>query len=420
MIGWLKLRIVSLLRWSERYTKTDMVYLAESAFWTNSSVALTSLFAFVTSIAFANLVPKEQFGLYQYLLSLATIVGALTMTGMNSAVTQAVSRGYEGVLRASVRLQLKLAVLPFLLGSGVSAYYFLNGNGVIAAGTALIAILLPLTNTFNTYAAYFNGKEDFKRIFLGSTITNVAYYGAILLATWLAPDALALIAVNVGVNAAAAFGLYLYTLRAYQPSDDNDPSALRYGTHLSLMNVLDILVTQADAVLIFHFLGAVPLAIYNFACAIPERIGGLFKFLVFAGLPRFAQSTPDELAPVLLGKTLRAMGAGLIVSLAYIAIAPLLFGALFPKYLDALPYTQVYAFMIALTAGSLPLTALLSQRMQRELYIFRIVSPIVHLILQISLLMIWGLMGILIARMLANLFNVILSLLLFTLRATRT
>lgn len=419
MIERLHTGIVRLLRWSERYTGTDMVYLAQSAWWTNLSVVLTSLFAFGISIAFANLVPRDEFGVYQYLLSLSTIVGALTMTGMNSAVTQAVARGHEGVLRSSVRLQLRLAILPFLLGIGIAAYYLLNGNGSIAFGIGLIAILTPITNAFNTYAAYLNGKHDFKRIFYGITLTNAAYYGSILMAILLAPHALVLITVNVAVNAVVAAWLYAHTLRLYQPGSTDDPETLSYGTHLSVMNVLDILVAQADSVLIFHFLGAVPLAIYNFACAIPERIGGLFKFLVFAGLPKFAQSTPQEIAPMLIGKTLRAMFAGLVMALAYIAIAPLLFHLLFPKYLDALPYTEVYAIIIAVTAGSLPFTALLSQRLQTELYIYKIAGPLLHLVLQVSFLLTWGLMGILVARLLSNMINIGLALTLFFMRARR-
>jgi O-antigen/teichoic acid export membrane protein len=413
-------RLVAFLRWTERFTKTDMVYLAESALWTNLSVGATSLLAFVISIAFANLVPKEQFGIYQYLLSLATIIGALTMTGMNSAVTQAVARGYDGVLESSVRLQLKLAAIPFIAGALMAGYYALNGNILIAIGVLLVAMLTPVANAFNTYAAYLNGKHDFRGIFFGATLTNALYYGSILLAIIIEPNAFALITVNLCVNTGIAAWLYFRTLRLYQPGDTDDPTALSYGTHLSLMNMLDIFVTQADAVLIFHFLGAVPLAIYNFACAIPERIGGLFKFLVYAGPPKFAQSTPRELAPLLIGKTIRAMLAGLLVALLYIAFAPLLFHLLFPKYLDSLPYTQVYALIIVLTAGSMPITALISQRLKTELYIFKIVGPLLHFVLQVSFLITWGLMGILVARLLSNLINIGLALLLFFMRAWRT
>ena len=99
------------LRFLERYTKTDMVYLAKNSFWMNSNTVITSGFSFILSIAFAHLVSKETYGVYQFLISISSIIGGLTLIGMNSAVTQAVARGFEGVLRESVKVQLKFGLL---------------------------------------------------------------------------------------------------------------------------------------------------------------------------------------------------------------------------------------------------------------------------------------------------------------------
>lgn len=390
-----------------------MVYLATTGWWTNLTVLMVTGFAFLLSIAFANLVPKEVFGVYQYLLSLSSIVGALTMTGMNYAVTQAVSRGHEGVLRTSVRLQIQWGLVPLAAGLASAGYYASQANYEIATGLAFIAIFVPLLNAWNTYAAFLNGKREFKQLFVTGAITNTAYFAGMMIAMVLLKTSIALLVVNLAVNTAVTFGLYVYILRQYAPTDTEDPEALRFGGDLSITNIFATFAAQLDTILVFHFLGAAPLAVYNFACAIPERIGGLFKFLVYAGLPKFSTQSRTELQQSLVAKTWRAMFAGLIVALLYIVVAPILFHLLFPKYLDSLPLSQLYAFAIVATAGALPVTAIIAQKLKREIYIVRIVGPIVHIALQVSLLFLYGLVGILIGRLLSNFFDIGLSLVLF-------
>jgi hypothetical protein len=110
--------LVRFLRWSERYTKTDMVYLANVGWWTNLTLILTSFGGLLISIVFANFLSPQTYGVYQYLLALSGLVAAISLSGMNTAVTQAAARGYEGVLRAvsmgnnsSTRERCRLTVL---------------------------------------------------------------------------------------------------------------------------------------------------------------------------------------------------------------------------------------------------------------------------------------------------------------------
>src|SRR6185437_109382 len=108
----LKDRLIALLRWSERYTKTDMVYLASGTFWSNFSAATVVILGFLASLFFARFMTKDQYGTYQYVLAIAGLISSVTLTGMNSAVTRAVARGHEGELKHSIRFQLLASVVP--------------------------------------------------------------------------------------------------------------------------------------------------------------------------------------------------------------------------------------------------------------------------------------------------------------------
>src|SRR5665213_2588964 len=197
----MKARITSLLRWSERYTKTDMVYLASSAWWGNLGLVMQSVLSLLLAVAFANWLAPETYGVYQYILSLSALVAAISFSGMNSAVTQAVARGYEGVLRASVRTQLRWAPVPAALTLAVAGYYLFQGNSTVGLGLIVVAIGTPLVQSFNTYSAFLQGKRAFRQSFFFNLFINAAYYAAMFLAIWNFKSAAILVLVNVGVGA---------------------------------------------------------------------------------------------------------------------------------------------------------------------------------------------------------------------------
>ena len=398
------------------YIGTDMVYVATSGFWLNLNVLIITLLSLALSIAFANLLPQNVYGTYQYFLSLSTVLGAFTLTGMNYAVTTSVATGHEGVLRDSVRTQLAWSVIPFAGGLAFAFYYFLHGNVVLGIGLLVVTICTPFINTFNTYSAYLTGKKKFREGFIYATAINIVYYLSIFLGVLYVRQALPLLIINLGINALALLGAYMHAIKRFPPNEVRDPAALSFGKHLSAMNAFTTIVRQADALLVFHFLGPVVLAVYTFASTVPERFGGLFKFLFFASLPKFAEQTQSAISKTLVRKFIQVTLAGVVVAGLYAAFAPIIFDVLFPRYLSAIPYTQVYALVIIGSSSNIALSALTAKKLRSRLYVFNIMSPLFQLSALVSLLLLYGLWGIITARVLSSIFDSVLagSLALFT------
>ncbi|MDR3546814.1 MAG: oligosaccharide flippase family protein [Candidatus Pacebacteria bacterium] len=404
---------IRILRWSEQYTKTDMVYLAQAGWWLNLGVIATAALSFLLSIAYANLLPPATYGLYQYLLSISGLIATLALPGMNGAVAQAVARGYEGVMRKAVRAQLLWMPIPALISIGVALYYFAHGVTDIGIGLVAIAILTPLVNVFNTYAAFLEGKQDFKRGFYLGTIISVASYGSMFLAILFSKSAAVLIIVNLGVNLIATIYAYVKTLSTYKPNDKVDPKTIPYGKHLSVLGAVGIL-NQFDSILVFHFLGSVQLAVYSFATLLPERAGGLMNFIGTASLPRFANQPIEYIRKNILDKIGRLAFISAIAALAYAAIAPLLFRILFPRYISAIHYTQAFAAIIVFIAVTNIVNSLLySKRFTREIYIVGFTQPILLIVLQVPLLIKFGIAGMIAAQLITSAVTIALSLWLF-------
>lgn len=407
-----KSRTTTLLRWSERYTRTDMVYLAQSGFWGNLGTLSVTAFSLALYLVFANVLPKATFGTYQYLLSLGALLGALTFTGMNAAVSRSVAQGYDGALKEAVRFQLSWSWIPIAAGMVGSAYYAFNGNIPLALGLSFVALGTPLINAFNTYSAFLVGKQDFKHVFLYNFAINVPFYALLILGALLTDNPILLIGLNIVVQATGYLLAYRHTRARYRPSENSEQGMLRYGTHLSVMGLPGTLAYHIDAVLAFHFLGPVGVAIYAFSTAIPERIGGIFKFLPSAALPRFAKRSLGEVRSSILRRLLILIPVLLGTALAYALCAPFIFSLLFPAYTEAVPYSQWYGLILISVLTQVLLAALSAHKQVRALYAFNIASPLMQILLQIGGVVLFGLWGLIFGRLLGTALSFVFALIL--------
>ncbi len=403
-------KIRHLLLWSQKYTRTDMLYLARGGFWVLLGQSLNSILSLILIVAFANLLPKETFGTYRYILSLAGILGVFTLSGMNAAVSRTVARGEEGVLNRAVTYQLVWNLLMVAAFCLLGGYFLFKDNTELAISFLILGIFVPATQAFNTYGAYLEGKKEFKVANVLSVISTLIYSIGMLISLYLTDAVTWLILVYAATTFLPSILFYLYVTRRYRPSTENDAlDTLQYGRELSYLKLIDPMVSQIDKVVLAHFWGPAQLATYAFAGAIPNRAILLMKSWVTIGFPKFAEKTPVMLNQVFWRRIIQGMGIGTCVSLLYIFIAPYLFTYLLPQYLDGILYSQILSlnFIFALPNRYLNLL-FASQRMSKILF----KRTLIQNALLIFLYVVLGIQGGLFGLILANVFNNLLGLLL--------
>lgn len=406
----IKTALTRLLRRSERYTKTDMVYLARSGIFSAGSDIILSLLSLGLAVLIAAYVPKETFGIYRYILSLAAVALAVSLTGMNSSVTRAVALGRDGAVRASLRPQLKFAMLQGALIALVAAYYVVRGNMDYGIALSFVALVAPLSAVFNTYAAYLNGKAEFGRIAIFKVqagIINVAAMAAVVL---LNPTAIWLTVAYFLSTCVVNLWFLRKTLARIPKDAPAEGTDISYGKHLSAMNSLGMVSTQLDAILLYHLFGPVTLAVYSFAILIPERFRSFLSFLPSAALPRLASRSPEEIKATLMHRLGWFFAATLCIAVAYAILAPYLFRELFPRYADAIPYTQLAGLFAITTVTGYLSTALTALKMQRELYVASFVTLAAKVVLSVGGILAFGVAGAIAARILAAAVNGALNL----------
>jgi len=413
MIRHLRNKLYTLLRWSEKYTKTDMVYLTHGGFWLSFNKVVGMATSLALSIAFANLLSKESYGAYKYIISFVGILGVTTLTGMNTALSRSVSLGFEGSLRKVVKIKFLWGLLGMVGGILIASYYFYRGNALLGFGFLVIAILEPLIDSLIVYGAYLQGKKLFKISAILNSITQTTTVGMIIVSLALFKNVPLIILASLGTNFIVQGTLSLYVFKRYPPNSATDIKTISYGKHLSLLNLFTTLADSLDKILLWHLIGPVELAIYSFALAPITQGKAFLQSLTTLAFPKFAQQKPEILRQTLVPKIVRLIAILLVLVIAYMLLAPYLYHILFPAYLDAVPFTRYYALYILLFPLSLVGASFVAQGKHHYLYILRIATPAVKIGLLILLIPMYGIYGAISALLLATIFNSSVALYLF-------
>ena len=387
--------VYNILRWSEKYVKTDMIYLTKGGFWLLFSYSIQAITGLILSVSFANLLAKESYGFYQFVISMASILAVFSLTGIGTAIIRGIAQGDEGCLRPSVKVSLKWTLGILLTAAATSLFNWTKGNYQLSIAFAVVAIAQPLITTFNLYKTYLQGKKLFKSYSVIQTAQRLLPFTLLLIAILCTRNPLTLVIVYFISHAISAVLIYLYVVIKFKlPKQSEVKDLVKYGKHLSLMESMAELATAADKVLIWFFLGAAPTAAYALA-QLPINSSPASLFFPRLAFPKCPKKF-GRLAKALPGKIRTYWIVALAVVVLYIISAPTIFHIFLPKYPEAVIYTQVLSLVILVVPRSLVTHTFAAHQRTKELYLVNFSTPIIRLsLLAIGLPMfgIWGVIG---------------------------
>ena len=403
----------SLLNWAEKKLKTDIKYLFKGGFWLAVGRASFMINGFILSIAFANLLPKSAFGTYQFVLTAATIIGAFTLSGMGVAIRRASARGEDGMLRYGFRIKRRWNITIVLIAGSGALYYFLQDNLILAGAFLIIACTVPLTESFRLYQQYLLGKGFFREsTTLGVTVRTLTPV-AMLVTLFLTDSALLLVLVYFTTTLAGCAFCYHLTVKRYQLPIIPDTESVRYSKQLSVIDILRMLASHADKIILFQTLGATTLAAYLLA-QLPlshmQKVWGMVGHLVF---PKFASHQFEVIKKGMAKKLMVFLAVTIPTVILFIILAPYIYKTIFPKY----PESILMAQMMMLALIFKPMT-LITQAFEAHKMItaqrFAIISTLImQIILQIVLIKLFGVWGAVWSTVLTSAYWGIITTVLF-------
>lgn len=351
----MKRSTISALRWSERYTQTDMVYLFGQSGWLFLGQGTAFIFSFGLAWVFANFVSPADYGLYKFVLTAATFATVTTMTGFGVAMARAIAQGQAVSLPRLVHLKVRFGLIGAAGLLCIAGYYVYVGNTLLASLFAISAIWIPFYESFGDYSYLLQGKKDFRAQTVLRTLQRFFMTTATVSAIWLTPSIVSITFVYFAAYTLSQYFVYRYTIKRHPAGDDSKTpydAIVDYGTKLSLQNVFFIGAGQIDKILLFKFLGPTQLAIYFFAIALPQELQGVLGNINSVAFPKLVDKR-DHLFKVALVRKIVLYTLALAVPVgAYILIAPFLFKFFFPAYVESIFISQLFAGTIFFTPAS--------------------------------------------------------------------
>jgi O-antigen/teichoic acid export membrane protein len=390
------------------WLKTDIDYLLSGGGVLLAGQFSSLFFSFLLSIAFAHYLMAETYGAYKYILSLSGLIWMLSFSGGGTAVTRAVAGGHEGTYIQIFWINLKWNAFVSLICAGIAGYYFFAGNTTLATGLLIAAIFSPVIKSSELYGAFLNGRKEFGYASIAMVLRGFVATTVLFGTLFFAKDPVTLVLAYFIVHACITGTSFFFTIFFMRPNKKTDPEAPRLAKHTSAMNFFSGVADSIDDILVFHYLGAAELALYSFIVLIPNQVASMTKHLTTLATPKFAQREKTLIQENLFRKSFMLFLPLFAIFLVYISSANWIFSTFFPRYMEAVFYSQVYA-TIMLANGVFSVAFLDSQMAIKQKYIATFTSTAFKFAALILGVIWYGLWGILIARILSKWFSVTLA-----------
>jgi len=411
----------------ERFLKTDINYLAKGSFWLGTGKAVSILVALVLSLLYARLIDMEVYGEYRYILSMLGTLGIFAVPGVATAIVRSVARGYEGTFRRGGFLIFFCSFGITIIGLGVASWFYMQGRYSLAISLGVASLVVPFVEGLGNWRAYYEGKQ----LFCEKTIFNIfssIFYGVLMAAsilllsggwlTFFGSAVVVLVLAYLVGNAIPNIVFFIRAMRSVPRASAVEPGSIRYGMHLSLLNVPTTVANYLDALLLHAFIGPVALAMYSFAVALPEQLKSVFAIFATVSFPKLSSNVAssegkNDLKKTLPNKIARATFLTTCIVTMYVFAAPTLYNVLFPAYKDAVFPSQIFALSLIFFPVGVFGTAIKAEGNLKKIYLYELFIPFIQIGMLIAFIPLYGLWGAIFARLLARIANHALAFILF-------
>lgn len=407
-----KVKLNKLFKSLDGFAKTDVKYLIKGSFWLTSANLITSIIVLATSIVFANQIPPETYGTYKYFISILGILSISTLSGIGSTVSQAVSRGLEGSLFTGLKIKILYGLFGSLASVIIAIYYALNGNVELAVVFGVATFFIPFMDSFHIYQNYLQGKKIFDKSSIYISISQAFASSVMIITVFLTTNLYIILSSYLISWTCIRIFFFLKTITIYPPNKLVDPKTIPLGKHSSYIDIIATLIGSLDSILIFHFLGSIQLAVYSFAIAPVTQIVSLFRNIPTLATPKLANRPVKEIDELLFKRILIVAGVAAVIFITYILSAQHIYEIFFPKYLDSVIISKVYALTILI---SIPITILssavnakITYFSKRSLYLWNIPGALSTIFMLITIQSL-GIMSVVYARIILLITTAIMS-----------
>lgn len=344
---------------------------------------------FLLAYLYANFLPREIYGEYQFIIAFLGILSIVALPGMGVAIVQALARNKDGVFSRAAGVMFRMAFWGSLLLVLSSGYYLYSMKIELAQVLLVMAVLFPGYVVMNLWRYYYTGKDRFDTLVKASIIFEAISLLTASYAVFFFPDLIGL--VIFGIILPLPFSLLLvWTLCQRTRNLELDDDNIRFGKKLSYTVALSTFASYSDKLLLAHFLGFAELALYSIAMIIPEQTKGAIVSFMTPLLPQYSKACDRQ---KLKEHGMFFAAIAILSALFLYFFLPIIFRFVFPQYVDGILYARILLLLLLLIPFILLETFFRSQKEEKIVFRANLAGTVAALVLVFALVPSFGIIG---------------------------
>jgi len=371
-----------------------------------AKVAIFSLLGLVGQYLLTHKLTVNDYGLLVWVGTIIALLSPFGLPGISNSIAGAVAKGYDGNFRRGTWMEIIGGTLGGLVLLAFAAYYWIWLKDLTKAMIFLVAGVFGPGLWLDTQQCYWNGKRNFRALFWWSVPVRFLQLVATAAVLWYSTSPILVFFANTFIQVIANIGAAVGIIKYGNINNRNSEEFLSYGWVTNHLSILGTITSQIDKVLIGVFFSLEQLAIF----AVGEMIYQYFyklpkSFLDQIFIPRLAEMKLNE-AATWVKKRQALIFIALVATLTLVGLAiPTAYNILFStKYSKSVFYAYLYLANIVVSAPSLLVGATIrAHALKADVVVAQSIISITPLVLMVPFVLIWGLKGVVFARIAQNL-----------------
>ena len=276
-MGKIKAKISSILSKYSKMHWIDLFYFVKNSFWLLVAQFVTSLRWIILVLLMTNLLGKQKFGEYTFIMAIIGIISVIALPWSWVAMIQSISRWFQWTYKFLLKKILTYSVI--WSGILILIWIFINHFKDFPNSNVFfrIALLFPLYVVVWYYPYFLTWEKKFdlraKYEMISSTIIIIWTVIMLFLSKSILYILPALLAIKIIANS-------IFEARVLKSANNKiDQEALPYAKKLSRLTVLTMIKMYWDKLIVSYYLWFIQTWIYAVATSINDQIYAFWKII---------------------------------------------------------------------------------------------------------------------------------------------
>ncbi len=359
-----------------KFLKTDIRYVLHGGFHMSTEYFVSVFLGIGFGFLVAHILNPTEYGIYKYVLSVGSAIGAVTLTGLATVLTQSIARGKDGALKQICIAQLRWSIPALFLGFSIGGYYLFKEAYILGFSILVVTLLIPFRDLGTLSNAYLSGRELFRTKARLNIVRTIIVTVVLSLFVYFVHEAHFMVATQYILETLSFLLLLFFVIRKYPPKNDQTDGDLSFGKHLSFVDTIQRFFGQFDKLFVFQFFGATALASYSIALMPVMQLSSLSRIVRMLVAPRFAKRSLHEIHATIFHKIVVMMIFSTLIAVVYALSVPYLYKYLLPQYMSVVSMAQISAVILVFTPQTLLGQIFVAHNCKRELYIAAVLGNV--------------------------------------------